>query len=140
MIGWYFFDLHILVFVRAKFEVNWSILKNLKFSNCSNWLQILHGQRTRYVDDKNTIQSNLTTSIRAGQSMTSSKKSKKSITFIQIKHTAEKNAQISNIVPHYVPHFVPHSVSQSTKLVMCHIFVSQSPKKKSISNSDGTTI
>ena len=41
---------------------------------------------------------------------------------------AEKNAQISNIVPHYVPHFVPHSVPQSTKLVMCHIFVSQSPK------------
>ena len=43
---------------------------------------------------------------------------------------AEKNAQISNIVPHYVPHFVPHSVPQSTKLVMCHIFVSQSPKFK----------
>ena len=47
----------------------------------------------------------------------------------------EKNAQISNIVPHYAPHFVPHSVPQSTKLVMCHIFVSQSSKFKMAATS-----
>ena len=31
LIGWYFRDLHTLVFIRAKFEVNWCILKISEF-------------------------------------------------------------------------------------------------------------
>ena len=49
-----------------------------KFSKCSDWLQILHEQRSRYVDPENIIQSIFLIITRAWQSMTSSKNQKNS--------------------------------------------------------------